>query len=408
MEYQGDEILQESGIPTGKFVVVKNADDAEKMAASLDTNDFMVKAQVLTGGRGKGKFKNSRISGVRIATSPAEVAKTCKKMLGDYLITKQTSEDGIVCNAVLVAERHFPRKEFYFAITMHRAFDGPVVIASTQGGMDIEEVAIVDPEAVLYEPVDIMTGLKVEQALEITKKLKIVEKPESLAEILVNLYKIFEKDAILVELNPLALDIHNNYLCLDCKMEFDESADYKQPEIFAKKDISQLDARELAAIKENINYVALTGNIGCMVNGAGLAMATMDIIKLHGGEPANFLDVGGGATVKTVETCFEIITSNKNVDCIFVNIFGGIMRCDVIAQGIVTAAHKLKLKQLPIVCRLRGTNVAEAKAIIAASEMRILSIDDLDEGAKIAVKVSKIRHLAKEAQLDVNFELIGI
>lgn len=343
------------------------------------------------------------------------------------MITKQTGEKGVACNKVMIVERLFPRREYYFAIMLDRAHNGPVIIASSQGGMAIEDVAKESPEAIITQAVDINEGLTHDCAQTIVKKLGFhAASHEQAADIMMKLYDVFKKnDASMIEINPMVEDSTGDVLCLDAKCRFDDNAEYRQPEVFARQDKSQIDPRELDAHKYNLNYIPLDGDIGCLVNGAGLAMATMDIIKLHGGSPANFLDVGGGATSQQVKEAFRIISGDNKVQAILVNIFGGIMRCDVIAEGIIAAAQTLALK-IPIVVRLQGkfdfvvvidefhilkilyhtgTNVDDAKALIAASNLRILACDNLEEAAKMVVKMSAIVGLARQASVDVNFEL---
>lgn len=271
------------------------------------------------------------------------------------MITKQTGEKGVACNKVMIVERLFPRREYYFAIMLDRAHNGPVIIASSQGGMAIEDVAKESPDAIITQAVDIMEGLTREMAQSIVKKMGFhTASYEQATEILIKLYEVFVKnDAQMIEINPMVEDSTGDVLCLDAKCRFDDNADFRQKEVFERKDKSQIDSRELDAQQYNLNYIPLDGDIGCLVNGAGLAMATMDIIKLHGGSPANFLDVGGGATATQVKEAFRIISSDAKVQAILVNIFGGIMRCDVIAEGVIAAAHTLNLK-IPIVVRLQG------------------------------------------------------
>jgi len=321
------------------------------------------------------------------------------------LITKQTGEAGRICNMVMVTERKYPRKEYYFCIMMERAFGGPFIMASSQGGVNIEDVAAENPDAILKVPIDIVEGLSAAKALDVAKQLGFGNRSEEISKMFLNVYKLFVKsDALMVELNPLAEDSDGNFISLDAKIKFDDNADFRQKEIFALRDWAQEDEKEVEAAKYNLNYIALDGDIGCLVNGAGLAMATMDIIKLHGGSPANFLDVGGGATANAVKEAFKIITSDPKVHAILVNIFGGIMRCDVIAEGIIAACQELKLKT-PIIARLQGTNVDEAKVLIATSGLRILACDNLDEAARLAVKLSGIVKLASSAGVDINFEI---
>uniref|UniRef100_R4WE04 Succinate--CoA ligase [ADP-forming] subunit beta, mitochondrial n=1 Tax=Riptortus pedestris TaxID=329032 RepID=R4WE04_RIPPE len=398
-------VLNEAGIPVPKFGVAKSAQEAADIAKKLGIKDIVLKAQVLAGGRGKGHFKGGLKGGVRMVFTPEEAADVAGKMIGDYLITKQTGEKGRICNAVMVTERKFPRKEFYFAIMMERAFNGPVVIASSQGGVNIEEVAAENPDAILYVPIDITTGLSKQVAEDIAVKVGLSDKKDQTAQMLLNMYDLFiKKDALLIEINPYAEDSNGDYFGLDAKIRFDDNAEFRQKEIFSLRDWTQEDPKEVEAARHNLNYIALDGDIGCLVNGAGLAMATMDIIKLHGGSPANFLDVGGGATANQVKEAFKIITADPKVYAIMVNIFGGIMRCDVIAEGIIAAVKELDLK-IPIICRLQGTNVDDAKILIAHSGMKILPCDNLDEAARLAVKLSSIVGLARAAHLDVNFEM---
>ncbi|KAG5673168.1 hypothetical protein PVAND_003236 [Polypedilum vanderplanki] len=407
-EHVSYSFLNEAGIPTPKFGVAGSAEEAQQIAKDLNTKNLVLKAQVLAGGRGKGSFKNGLKGGVRIVYTPEEAKEISGKMINQLLVTKQTGAAGRICNQVMVAERKFPRREFYFAVMMERAFNGPVLIASSQGGVNIEEVAAENPDAIVYEPIDINKGLSKDQAMKIARTVGLDDHLETTTQMLLNLYDLFvKKDALLVEINPYAEDAgetRDQYFALDAKMRFDDNAEFRQKDLFAKRDYSQEDPKEVAAAKFDLNYIALDGSIGCMVNGAGLAMATMDIIKLHGGDPANFLDVGGGATANAVKEAFKIITADPKVHVILVNIFGGIMRCDVIAEGIIAATKELNLT-LPIIVRLQGTNVNEAKELIRKSKLRILPKDDLDEAAMLSVHLSQIVHLAREAHLNVLFEL---
>merc|ERR1712012_844810 len=362
------------------------------IAEDLAGNDLVVKAQVLAGGRGKGHFSKYPKGGVQLVYSPEEVEESAKGMIGDFLITKQTGAEGRICNSVMVTERKYTRKEFYIAFMNERSMNGPCCIASSEGGVNIEEVAASNPDAIVKFPIDCVEGLSQAGAEEIATRVGVQpEKVPEVSQILLNLYKLFQdKDASMVEINPFAEDNTGNFVCLDAKLKFDQ------------RDWSQEDAREVEAANYNLNYIALDGDIGCMVNGAGLAMATMDIIKLHGGSPANFLDVGGGATADQVKEAFKIITGDPKVNALLVNIFGGIMRCDVIAEGIIAAARELNLST-PIVVRLQGTNVNEAKVLIATSGMKILPVSDLDEAARLACKLSKIVEIARDAHVLVNF-----
>ncbi|XP_032596235.1 succinate--CoA ligase [ADP-forming] subunit beta, mitochondrial isoform X2 [Drosophila grimshawi] len=399
-------LLNESNIPTPRFAVAKNGKEAHDIAQNLKTDNLVLKAQVLAGGRGKGTFKNGLKGGVRVVFDADSAEQYSSKMIDQLLVTKQTGAAGRICKKVMVAERKFPRREFYFAVMMERAFNGPVLIASKEGGVDIEEVAKENPDAILYEPIDIVEGLTKEQACRMIEKVGLGGAgADEHIEMLMNLYKLFvKKDALLVEINPYAEDAMTGFFALDAKLRFDDNAEFRQKELFCMRDWTQEDPKEVEAAKYNLNYIALDGTIGCMVNGAGLAMATMDIIKLYGGEPANFLDVGGGATAEAVKAAFKIITSDKKVMCLLVNIFGGIMRCDVIAEGIIAAAKDLNLN-LPIVVRLQGTKVKEARELIRSSGLKILARDDLDKAADMAVHLAQIVSLAREMNMDVNFEI---
>ncbi|XP_053311509.1 succinate--CoA ligase [ADP-forming] subunit beta, mitochondrial [Spea bombifrons] len=405
-EYLSMGLLKDAGIATPKGFVAKTPDEAYSVAKEIGSKDLVVKAQVLAGGRGKGTFEGGLKGGVKIVYSPEEAKDISSQMIGKKLFTKQTGEKGRICNHVFICERRYPRREYYFAIAMERSFQGPVLIGSSQGGVNIEDVAAENPDAIVKEPIDIVEGIKKEQAVRLAEKMgfppNIVDEA---AQCMINLYNLFIKyDASMVEINPMVEDASGVVMCMDAKINFDTNAAYRQKEVFDLRDWSQEDARDQQAAKADLNYIGLDGNIGCLVNGAGLAMATMDIIKLHGGTPANFLDVGGGATVHQVTEAFRLITSDKKVLAILVNIFGGIMRCDVIAQGIIMAVKDLELR-IPIVVRLQGTRVDDAKALITASGLKILACDDLDEAAKMVVKLSEIVTLAKQAQVDVKFQL---
>ncbi|KAI8372223.1 hypothetical protein EDC96DRAFT_500323 [Choanephora cucurbitarum] len=403
-EYLSVKLLREYGINAPKGEVAKTPEEAFEIAKSLGSDDLVIKAQVLAGGRGKGTFDNGYKGGVKTFGTPEEARELAEKMLGHKLITKQTGAEGKPCNAVYICERKYARNEYYFAILLDRKSAGPVIVASSQGGVDIEGVAAANPDAIITMPVDLKQGLSKDQALDLAKRLGFTPKgQEQAADTFLGLYKLFtEKDATQVEINPLSESSDNQVLCMDAKLNFDDNADFKQKEVFALRDFTQEDSREIAAAKHNLNYIGLDGSIGCLVNGAGLAMATMDIIQLHGGKPANFLDVGGAATPDAVKAAFEIITSDPQVSSAFVNIFGGIMRCDVIAEGIIAAAKDLDLK-IPLIVRLRGTKVDEAKKLIAESGLRIFAIEDLDTAAQKAVKFSQIVTLARDANIDLKF-----
>lgn len=405
LEHVSYTLLKDAGITVPNFGVAKTKEEAKDIAAKLNTKDIVLKAQVLAGGRGVGHFKNGLKGGVRMVFTPEEAEDIAGKMLGQYLVTKQTGEAGRLCNLVMVTERKFPRREFYFSVMMERSFGGPVIIASSQGGVNIEDVAAQSPEAIIYEPVDIIKGLDNAQAEKVAEKVGLGRQKKEAGDMLMKLYDLFiKKDALLIEINPYAEDTGDKFFSLDAKFRFDDNAEFRQKELFALRDWTQEDEKEMQAAKFELNYIALDGNIGCMVNGAGLAMATCDTISLHGGSPANFLDVGGSANAAAVKEAFKIITSDPKVHAILVNIFGGIMRCDVIAEGIIAATKELGLK-LPVVCRLQGNNRERAAELIKASGLKILPVDDLDEATKLAVKLSHIVTLAKSANLAVNFEV---
>ncbi|CAO3643289.1 unnamed protein product [Cunninghamella echinulata] len=403
-EYLSIDMMRKYGINAPKGQVAKTPEEAYEVAKKLGTDDLVIKAQVLAGGRGKGHFDNGYKGGVKLFSTPEEAKALASKMLGHRLITKQTGAEGKPCDAVFICERKYARNEYYFAILMDRQAAGPVIVASSEGGMDIETVAKENPDAIVKLPIDINKGLSHEDAKALAKKIGISDvAQDDAADTFMNLYKLFtERDATQVEINPLSETSDHQILCMDAKLNFDDNADFRQKDVFELRDFSQEDSREIAAAKYHLNYIGLDGSIGCLVNGAGLAMATMDIIQLHGGKPANFLDVGGGATPEAVKAAFEIITSDPHVTSAFVNIFGGIMRCDVIAEGIIAAAKDLDIK-IPLVVRLKGTKVDEAKKLIADSGLRIFAVDDLDTAAKKAVNFSNILTMARGADIDIKF-----
>ncbi|XP_065056029.1 succinate--CoA ligase [ADP-forming] subunit beta, mitochondrial-like [Rhopilema esculentum] len=400
-EYLSMKILEDLNIKVPNGKVAKTPEEAFLAAQELQSNDYVVKAQVLAGGRGKGEFESGH-KGIKIVYSPDEVRDYSKHMLGKTLVTKQTGEMGRPCNEILVCERLYPRREYYFAITQDRKAKGPLIIGSSSGGVNIEEMT----DSIVTDPVNIDDGLSMDQAIRFACQMGFGPHcVEPAADIFVKLYNLFiEKDCTLIEINPLTEISSGEVVCMDVKINFDDNALYRHPEIEALRDPSQEDPREVEASLKQLNYIGLQGTIGCLVNGAGLAMATMDIIKLHGGSPANFLDVGGGATVDAVTTAFRLISSDKHVKAILVNIFGGIMKCDVIAEGIIEAAKSLKLS-IPLVVRLQGTKVDDAKALIATSGLRILPVDNLEDAARLVVKLASIVELAQAADVHVNFEL---
>ncbi|KAF8640858.1 hypothetical protein AX17_000506 [Amanita inopinata Kibby_2008] len=389
-EYQSMQLLNSYGIPTPKSVVAKSPQEAFEVAKSFGHDRLVIKAQVLAGGRGKGKFDTGLQGGVHMVNSAEQAKNFASQMIGSKLITKQTGAAGRVCNAVMLAERREPAHEYYVAVLNDRSSQGVVLVASAQGGMNIEEVAAKDPSAIITTPISFKDGLRREEAIAIAKKLGFTDETtqSEAADIFINLYRIFkEKDATQIEINPMALTKDGKVLCMDAKFGFDDNAEFRQKNIFALRDISQEEPSEVEAQKANLNFIKLDGHIGCLVNGAGLAMATMDVLALHGGNPANFLDVGGGATPETVKTAFEILVKDPKVKSIFINIFGGIMRCDYIAEGVIKATRELNL-QIPLVVRLKGTKEQEAKDMIRESGLKIIAFDDLDDAAERAVQLA--------------------
>ena len=389
-EYQAKQLFERFGVATPKGIAAATAQEAAQTARNMGLSQYVVKAQVHAGGRGKGTFKNGFKGGVHVVKSVEEVEEVAGKMLNQVLVTKQTGETGKLVSKIMVAEAVDLKKECYFAILQDRARECPVIVASTEGGMDIEEVAATRPEAIIREHIDPALGILPFQALKIAVALGLTGPLlRQATKLITNVYKLFTAlDCSLVEINPLVVTTDDRVCALDAKFNFDDNALYRHPEIMEMRDETEEDPREVEAGKYDLNYIGLDGNIGCMVNGAGLAMATMDIIKYYGGEPANFLDVGGSATEEMVTNAFRILTSDKNVKALLVNIFGGIMRCDVIAQGIVAAAKNIDMK-IPLVVRLEGTNVEIGKKILADSGISIIPADNLDVAAQKAVVAVK-------------------
>jgi succinyl-CoA synthetase beta subunit len=383
-EYQAKVLLREYGAPVSDGRVVLKAEDAKTAAGELDGPVWVVKAQIHAGGRGKGHFTESAAGdkgGVRITKSVGEAAEEAAKMLGRTLVTHQTGPAGKQVNRIYIEDGAGIETELYLALLVDRQTSRVSFVCSTEGGMDIEEVAASTPEKILSFSVDPATGYQAFHGRRIAFNLGLTGG---------QLYKLFlDKDMEMLEINPLIVTNAGDLKCLDAKMGFDGNAIYRNPDIAQLRDESEEDPKELAASKYDLNYIALNGEIGCMVNGAGLAMATMDIIKLYGSEPANFLDVGGGATTEKVTEAFKIITSDPQVKGILVNIFGGIMRCDVIAEGVVSAVREVGLK-VPLVVRLEGTNVEKGKEIINNSGLNVIAADNLRDGAeKIVAAVKK-------------------
>jgi len=392
-EYQAKELLRAYGAPVSDGRPITRAEDAKTAAGAIDGPLWVVKAQIHAGGRGKGKFVEADAGekgGVRIAKSVEEAAAEAKKMLGRTLVTKQTGPAGKQVNRVYIEDGSGIDREMYLALLVDRQTSRVSFVASTEGGMDIEEVAEATPEKILSFSVDPATGYQPFHGRRIAFALGLEgQQIKQYVSLMGLLYKLFiEKDVEMLEVNPLIVTDKGDLKCLDAKMGFDSNAIYRHPDIAALRDETEEDPKELAASKFDLNYIALDGEIGCMVNGAGLAMATMDIIKLYGAEPANFLDVGGGATKEKVTEAFKIITSDPNVKGILVNIFGGIMRCDVIADGVIAAVKEVGL-QVPLVVRLEGTNVEKGKEIIAGSGLNVIAADNLADAAQKIVKAVK-------------------
>jgi succinyl-CoA synthetase beta subunit len=389
-EYQAKELLQRFDVATTRGQVASTLDEAEQIARELGDIDVVVKAQIHAGGRGRGKFKNGFKGGVHIRKTPQEVREVAAKMLGQILVTHQTGPTGRVVNKVLVAESAEIAREIYFAVLLDRATAAPLIVASSEGGVDIETVATESPEKIIREPIDPLAGLQPFQTRKVAKQLGFESSQlKSAAKLFEGLYRTFVAfDCSMVEVNPLVITTKGDVLALDAKFNFDDNALYRHPEIAALRDVAEEDPREVEASKHGLNYIGLEGNIACLVNGAGLAMATMDIIKFYGGEPANFLDVGGGATEEQVTEAFKILIADKKVKAILVNIFGGIMKCDVIAQGIINAAKTVNLS-VPLVIRLEGTNVERGKKLLKESGVELIAADDLADAAQKAVAAAK-------------------
>jgi len=385
-EYQSKELMTKHGVNCQRFVVASSKEEAQKEIGKLQpVDEYVIKAQIHAGGRGKGTFDNGFKGGVHLTTDPSKAAELTQQMLGHKLVTKQTTKEGVLVNKVMIAESLNFKKEFYFAILMDRGTQGPVVVASPQGGMDIEEVAEKTPDLIFKEPVDFHKGLLPEQAHKLAGKLGFKDL-QGASEQMQKLYKMFiATDATQIEINPFVETDKGKVYCVDAKINIDDNAGFRQKDMFDNRDTSEDDPREVAASKFDLNYIGMDGSIGCMVNGAGLAMATMDIIKLYNGSPANFLDVGGGAKASQITQAFKIISGDPKVKAILVNIFGGIMKCDVIAEGIVEALKQIKIDQ-PLVVRLSGTNVELGKDILKKSGFPIITADDLDDAAQKAVK----------------------
>ncbi len=389
-EYQAKAILGAFGAPVAKGVVISEASEAEKAAAEVGGPVWVVKAQIHAGGRGKGRFKEAsagEAGGVRIARSPVKVAEDARHMLGATLVTKQTGPAGRMVRRLYIEEGSAIARELYLSCLVDRGAGQVAFIGSEAGGVDIEEVAAHTPEKIVTVHVDPEIGVDDKVTAAVARGLGLADDEAGQCAALCGaLYQAFTaKDMSLLEINPLIVTEAGRLICLDAKVTFDDNALFRHPDVVALRDPDEEDPKEVEASKHELSYIALDGTIGCMVNGAGLAMATMDIIKLYGAEPANFLDVGGGASREKVTAAFKIITADPKVKGILVNIFGGIMRCDVVAEGIVSAVREVGLK-VPLVVRLEGTNVDEGKKIIAASGLNVINADDLDDAAQKVVK----------------------
>ena len=382
-EHQAKQILKKYGaaVPNGVFGF--SSDEIVEKAKKLNTEKFVLKAQIHAGGRGKA-------GGVKILDNIQDLTLASKEMLGKVLITHQTGPSGKEVKRLYVEESSNIKKEFYLSCLVDRASSKIAFISSDQGGMDIEEVAKSNPEKIITTKVDLLDDIKEEDCRKIIKIFNLEDKASLQGiKLIKSIYKMFiSTDANLVEINPLILTEENDLLCLDAKMNFDDNSIFRHPEILELRDLNEEDPAEIEASKHDLAYIKLDGSIGCMVNGAGLAMATMDIIKLYGEEPANFLDVGGGASKEKVSAAFKIILSDKNVKGILINIFGGIMRCDILAQGVVDAAKEIKI-DVPLVVRLAGTNFLEGKKILDNSGLEIISASDLSDAAEKIVKEIK-------------------
>ncbi len=382
-EYQGKEILRQFGVPTPRGTACFSVDEAVAAAQSLGGAVWVVKAQIHAGGRGKG-------GGVKVARSLNEVRLAAQQILGMHLVTHQTGKDGQVVRRLLIEEGAQIDKEFYLGMVIDRSRQRVALLASSEGGMEIEEVAAHHPEKIHKLWIDPVAGLQAGDAAQIAKQIGIPDTAIAGAVVAIQgLYHAFvEKDAMLAEINPLVLTADNRVVALDAKFNFDSNALYRHPEVMAYRDLDEEDAAEIEASKFDLSYISLDGDIGCLVNGAGLAMATMDIIKLYGGSPANFLDVGGGASKEKVTEAFKLMLKNPNLKAILVNIFGGIMKCDVIAEGVVAAARGVHLG-VPLVVRLEGTNVDLGKKILAESGLPIISGSDMADAAAKVVAAAR-------------------
>ena len=385
-EYSSKQLLKQSNCSVEKGIACETVEQVKQACAAIPSVKKVVKAQILAGGRGKGTFTSGLQGGVHVCSDTENAASIAAQMLGKTLVTKQTGPQGKVVNKVYVAE-FLPeiKKEYYLALMLDPRSKGPLLIASAEGGMDIEAVAAKTPEKVLKMPINIFEGMTDEVADKIIRFLGMNSSAKKEIQNIFNFAK--EKDATLVEINPFVELKDGRYICADAKVSFDDNAEFRQPEVWQHNDPSQKDAREVKASKADLNYIGLDGNIGCLVNGAGLAMATMDVISMYGGKPANFLDVGGSATADQVSCALSIIQEDPSVKSILINIFGGIMKCDTIAKGVVDACKKVDIR-VPLVVRLCGTNSDEGSKILNDSGLKIRAANDLNEAAQLAVQLT--------------------
>mmetsp|Transcript_53164 Transcript_53164/g.116415 ORF Transcript_53164/g.116415 Transcript_53164/m.116415 type:complete len:427 (+) Transcript_53164:91-1371(+) len=389
-EYQSLSVFQDFGVAVPKIMVAKTAEEAAEKAKLFDGDEVVVKTQVLAGGRGLGYFKENNFQGGVHIVKKDEAGAIAESMLGKTLITKQTGAAGKPCNAVMLAEKFQIKSEKYFAILMDRGSGGPIMIGSKTGGTSIEDIAEKDPSAIVKVPVDIMDGLSTDKAMDMATQMGFSgEQAKSACKSIENLYKVFvDCDCTMVEINPFAELVDGRVIVCDAKVGFDDNAEFRQLSIHEKRDITQEDPQEVEAKKFDLNYIKLDGQVACMVNGAGLAMSTMDLLKLSGGFPANFLDVGGSASKETITAAFKIIQGDPDVKSIFINIFGGIMRCDVIAEGVVAAVKEVGLTK-PLIVRLVGTNVEQGKKILQESGLPLHAESDFTKAAKLAVDLAE-------------------
>jgi succinyl-CoA synthetase beta subunit len=391
-EYQSKKLLEDNNINVQRFKIASNPDDAREAGKHLMNTiakELVIKAQILAGGRGKGTFSSGLKGGVKLTKDYTTISEMAKQMLNHTLVTKQTKPEGVLVQTLMIAEALDISRETYFAILLDREYDGPVMIGSPIGGVDIEEVAEKQPDQIFKEKIDSQLGVSKAQCLEMAKNLGFKgPQLDVCSKQIEKLYKLFCKlDCTQLEINPLGETPDGRVVCFDAKLNFDDNAEFRHKDIFSQQDLNETDPREVKAIQLGLNYIQMDGNIGCLVNGAGLAMATMDLISLFGGSAANFLDVGGNVNEQQVYEAFKLLSSDPQVKSILVNIFGGIVRCDTIATGIVNACKTLKLN-IPLIVRLQGTNHEQANEIIRKSGLNIISESDMEKATKAACKNS--------------------